>query len=79
MTVSKSEYATAMDHARKGTKKAALGEVNGYTTRSFTFEIVIDPSYPETYEGADEFLITVNGRVIKRMNAYQAERMGLIK
>lgn len=74
----KSVYATASDHDRMGTKKANLGNVVGYTTRSFTFDVTVDALSDYDYDGADEFLIKVNGRPVKRMNAYQAERMGLI-
>jgi len=75
----KSVYATAEDHYRMGTKKESMGTVAGYTTRSFTFEVAISPVERDLYDDADEFLITVNGRVIKRMNQFQAERLGLIQ
>lgn len=74
-----SEYATAETHSRKGTRKASMGSVNGFVTRSFTFEVTIDSANELDYQNADEFIITVNGKIVKRMNSYQAQRMGLIK
>jgi len=75
----KSVYATAEDHSRMGTKKASLGTVNGFTTRSFTFEVNVDPIEDYDYDGADEFVLIVNGHLVKRFNQFQARRMGLIR
>jgi len=55
-----------------------IGTVRGRTVTQYSFDVSIDGI--SDYDAvADEYLITVNGRVIKRMNDYQAKRMGLIK
>ena len=60
-------------------KKANLGSVAGYVTKTFTFEAKIDAVEDYVTDGADEFIITVNGRMVKRMNRFQAERIGLVR
>lgn len=56
-----------------------LGTVYGHTTRTFSIDIAIDPIDEYQHENANEFVLTVNGRVVKRMNEYAARRMGVIK
>ena len=55
-----------------------IGTVRGRSVTQYSFDVSIDPldSYDDV---ANEYLITVNGRVVKRMNEYQAKRMGLIR
>lgn len=52
-----------------------FGEVTGHTTKTFTFDVHVTPADVD----ADEFIIAVNGRIVKRMNRWQAERLGLVE
>lgn len=76
--------------ARKGKKMATyptqkavasdrnIGSVTGRSVTQYSFDVAIEPM--DNYDAvANEYLITVNGRVVKRMNEYQAKRMGLIR
>ena len=55
-----------------------IGSVRGRNINQYSFDVSIDP-ISEFDDTATEYLITVNGRIVKRMNEYQAKRMGLIR
>lgn len=56
---------------------SSVGTVNGQTFTQYVYDVNINP-LTEYDAIADEYIIRVNGRVIRRMSKYQAQRMGLI-
>jgi hypothetical protein len=59
---------------------AIRGDIKGTVreTRTIVFDVDVTPVTPSGISQDDEFVIKVNGRVVKRMLAWQAKRMGLI-
>ena len=55
-----------------------IGDVTGHTTKTFTFDVNITGLDEYQHDNAQEFILRVNGQVLKRMNYHQAERMGLV-
>jgi hypothetical protein len=51
-----------------------VGTVESTERRVVSFDVSIELDSPYSLE-ADEFLITVNGRVIRRMNQWQLRRL----
>lgn len=62
---------TAADASR------TVGDVTGQPVKQYVFDVRATTS---TYEadGADEFIVKLNGRVIKRMDRHAAIRAGLL-
>jgi hypothetical protein len=54
-----------------------VGEVGMVTTMVVAIDISVDPMEVHYSDDAD-YVIKVNGRVIKRMNAFQAIRLGIV-
>lgn len=62
-----------------GVVPSSIGSVTGRTTKTFTFQVDIDPMDSYAHDNADEFILMVNGKIVTRMNEYRARRMGLIQ
>jgi len=56
------------------------GTVHLSSRKVVTFEVTVNPvsSYDDSYT-ADEFDLMLNGRVLKRMDKWQAKRYGLLE
>lgn len=56
---------------------SSVGTVHGQTFTQYVYDVNITPltGYDVI---ADEYIIRVNGRVIRRMSKYQAQRIGLV-
>lgn len=69
--VDKRQYPTAVASPR------SVGDVRTSTRTVKSFDVSVTP---DTYDDvlADEYVLTVNGRVVKRMNRFQAKRLGLV-
>jgi hypothetical protein len=66
----------ASSYATSTPKSSDIGSVRRNTRKIVSLDVSIDPLDP--YDDADdlaEYQITVNGRIIKRMNRYQAARL----
>lgn len=57
---------------------SSAGTVERTERKVVSFEIRIDADFSYDAHPADEYVLTLNGRVIKRMTAYQAQRFGII-
>lgn len=56
------------------------GSVTVSERKTVSFDVHVDPKmvYGED-QAIDEIVLTVNGKVIRRMNWYQAEKLGLVQ
>jgi hypothetical protein len=55
--------------------------VGTVTTRVITQQVIdvtVDPIQDVSDGGESEIILRVNGRIIRRLNSYQARRMGII-
>jgi hypothetical protein len=60
----------------ESTWKNRVGEVSTLTSKVVVVDISVDPTAIE-YDATAEYIVRLNGKVVKRMNAWQAIRMGI--
>lgn len=58
---------------------AKVGDVHESSRRTISFDVTITPRDSFDMTDADEYLLTVNGRLVKRYTPEQAKRTGLIR
>ena len=56
-----------------------VGSVTGRPTRTYTIDVSVDRIAQFEHDDASEFVITMNGRILTRMSAERARRMGVIE
>jgi hypothetical protein len=67
----KGMYPTAVSSPR------SVGDVRTSTRTVKSFDVSVTPdTYNDTL--ADEYVLTVNGHVVRHMNRFQAKRLGLV-
>lgn len=67
-----SKYATEVDSVQR------VGDVTFKEVKQYTFDVSVSAIDEVSNFGDAEFIVRLNGRPIKRMNEYQARRLGLI-
>jgi hypothetical protein len=63
-------------YAQQHDNDDSLGGVQGRRTSQYAIDITL--TVPDAEAGADEFVIRVNGRPVKRLGPHEATRLGLI-